>query len=66
MRSRGFHGNGSDSNDPVLVEILSSGMMVLVFQMFRMMPVLTDSWNSCVNIGANSSVQVYRKWAKML
>ena len=46
--------------------MLSSGMTVLVFQMFGMMPVSTDSWNSCVNIGANSSAHVYRKWAEML
>ena len=31
-----------------------------------MMPVSTDSWNSCENIGANSSAQVHRKWPEML
>ena len=34
--------------------ILSSGMTLLVFQMFGMMPVSTDS------------AQVYRKWVEML
>ena len=46
--------------------ILSSGMTVLVFLRLGMMPVSTDSWNSCENIGANSSAQVYRKWPEML
>ena len=46
--------------------ILNSGMTVLVFLRLGMMPVSTDSWNSCENIGANSSAQVYRMWPEML
>ena len=30
------------------------------------MPVSTDSWNSCENIGANSLAQVWRRWPEML
>ena len=30
------------------------------------MPVSTDSWNSCENIGANSSAQVRRRWPEIL
>ena len=30
------------------------------------MSVSTDSWNSCENIGANSSAQVRRRWPEML
>ena len=41
-------------------------MTVLVFQRLGVMPVSTDSWNSCENIGANSSAQVRRRWPEML
>ena len=61
VRTTGMHWLSSCGD-----RMLSSGMTVLVFQMFGMMPVSTDSWNSCVNIGANSSAHVYRKWAEML
>ena len=36
------------------------------FQRLGMMPVSTDSWNSCESIDANSSAQVRRRWPEML
>ena len=41
-------------------------MTVLVFQRLGTILVSTDSWNSCENIGANSSAQVRRRWPEML
>ena len=31
-----------------------------------MVPVSTDSWYSCENIGANSPTQIWRRWPEML
>ena len=45
---------------------LGTGMMVLVFQRLGVMSVSTDSWNSCENIEANSSAQVWRRGPEML
>ena len=40
-------------------------MTVLVSQRLGIMPVSTHSWNSCENVGANSSVHVLRRWPEM-
>ena len=46
--------------------ILGIGMTVFSFPRLGMMPVSTDSWYSCDNIGANSPAQIWRRWPEML
>ena len=45
---QGFHGKGSDTNGPVVVEFLRGGILGTGITVLRlgMMPVTTDSWNS--------------------